>query len=519
MTAVQPSKYFDIERYSHHFVVKNMSPSGWSLVQRFVRPYIEYGWKQEGRRRFRAPLKTYGAYVKRKHQVRLHVGQYKAFKDFLADVGIPEVSYSETTFGFVEAEPLNCEITQAKTPRDYQLKINEYVMSPEPSPRKFVGIDPGMGKTFSACWAAAQYNKRIVAFLKPKYLKKWPGDLLENLGMSKDDVVVVQGSAALMNVISRAREGTLTEKAILVSNRTFQIYIDHYEEHGDGILDMGYDCLPEEFCQVIKAGFRIGDEVHEDFHCIFKIDLYCHIEHSISLSATLEDDDEFTERMYKLAYPPAERCKIVVRNKYVQSYAMRYHIVQGEQLRTTEFGSTNYSHMAFEKNFFGSRHGWLLKHYLDMLDFRFQERWLTRYEDGQKCLIFAASIQMCTAIQKYLKAKYPDLDVRRYVQDDPYENLMKAQVCVSTIGSAGTGHDVKGLITVIMTNAISARAANIQTFGRLRKIPDVEVEFEYFTCKDIPKHMEYHLKKELWIAERAKSSTIIELPYTVGEKK
>lgn len=517
MSITQPLKYFEIEIYSHHVVLKNLSPSGFQIVSKFVRNYIEYGMIKTGRFFRRGAVKVYAARIERKNQVRLHIGQYKAFKAYLLDIAIPESSYTETVYGFVDAVPLNCEITKEKTPRDYQVEINKYLQDPQPSPRKFVGIDPGKGKTYLACWAASLYNKRIVGFLKPKYLKKWPGDLIENLGMSEKDIVMVQGSEALMDVITRAKEGTLTEKAILVSNRTFQNYISLYEQEGDAILDMGYDCRPEEFCQIIKAGCRIIDEVHEDFHCMFKIDLYTHVEHSISLSATLEDDDPFTERMYKVAYPPEERCKIIVRNKYVYSFALRYHIKNGENLRTTEYGSNNYSHMMFEKNFFKGQYQWLLKYYLELINERFEERFLTRYEDGQKCLIYAASIQMCTEIVNYLKGKHRGLNVQRYVEKDPYSNLMNSTVCVSTLGSAGTGHDIKGLIAVILTNAVNARAANIQGFGRLREIHGVDVEFEYFTCKDIAKHMEYHYRKEQLLAERAKTCTTIDLPYIVGE--
>lgn len=517
MNAVEPSKYFELEKYSHHFVLRNLSPSGQSLANRFARNYIQYGMIQEGRHKRWGAIKTFAANVRKKSEVRFHIGQYQAFKNFLADVGVPDVSYTEQEYGFVDAAPLNCQITQEKVPFDYQVTINEYLMSPLPSKRKFVGIPPGKGKTFLASWAAAQRNQRIVAFLKPKYLKKWPGDLKELLGMEDKDIVTVEGSAQLMSVISDARNDTLTAKAILVSNRTFQNYFNDYEAKGDEILDTGYDCLPQEFCQLIRAGVRLIDEVHEEFHCNFKIDLYTHVEHSISLSATLEADDPFITKMMEIAYPVEERCKLVIKDKYVHSYALRYRFVDGDKLRTTEFGATNYSHMAFEKNFFGKQFGWLLKHYLELIDARFQERWLTRYEAGQKCLIYAASIQMCTEITNYLKRKYPDLDIRRYVENDPYENLMKAQVCVSTIGSAGTGHDIKGLITVILTNAINAKAANIQGFGRLRKIPDVDVEFEYFTCMDIDKHVEYFHKKEMLLAERAKTCTTVDLPYVVGE--
>lgn len=517
MSAVQPSKYFHIDKFSHHFVVKNMSPSGVQITERFVRQYIQFGMVKVGRFYKRGALRVFAAKIASKGEIRLHIGQYKAFRAYLADIAVPDHGFTEAEYGFVDAAPLDCEITKEKTPRDYQVTINEYNMSPMPSRRKFVGIPPGKGKTFVACWFASQLNKRIVGFLKPKYLKKWPGDLEELLGMSKDDVEMVAGSVALMDVIDRALNGTLTAKAILVSNRTFQNWMSLYEEKGDAILQMGYGCTPEQFCQVIQAGLRIIDEVHEDFHCNFKIDLYTHIEWSISLSATLIADDQFLRKMQEIAYPVDERCQVKIESKYVLSYAMRFHMVDAEKFQTTERGSINYSHIAFERNFFEKRFSWLLPHYLEFINDRFMERFLTRYEPGQKCLIYAASIQMCTAIMEYLKKKHPDLDVRRYVEEDPYDNLMNATVCCSTIQSAGTGHDIKGLIVVILTNSINASASNIQGHGRLREIPGVDVEFEYLTCLQVDKQMEYHVKKELLLAEKSKQCTLLTYPYTVGE--
>jgi hypothetical protein len=279
---------------------------------------------------------------------------------------------------------------------------------------------------------------------------------------------------------------------------------------------MGYDCTPPEFCQVIRAGTRIIDEVHEEFFSMFKIDLYTHIPRSISLSATLEDDDPFTESMYKIAYPMDERCKIVVRAKYIRSFAVRYFMDCADEFATSERGSTMYSHIAFEKNFYTKRYGHLLPHYLNFINERFEERFLTRYEEGQKCLIYAASIQMCTSITEFLKTKHPDLDVRRYVEKDSYDNLMDATVCVSTLGSAGTGHDIKGLITVLMTTSLRARKKNIQGPGRLREKEGVEMEFEYFTCMQVPKQVEYHISKELLLPERMKECILVDYPHRIG---
>lgn len=517
MTLATPLKYFDVRIFSHHFVINNISPAGKLIVDEFARNYVQFGLVKVGRAFKRMPIKVFAAKTVCKNETRFHIGQYKAWKNYLLNKGIPASCYTEVTMGYYETYPLNCEFTKDKTPRDYQVEINTYNMSPLPSKRKFVGIQPGAGKTLVASLFASQLGSRIVAFLKPEYLEKWPGDLEELLGInSKKETIVIQGSAALMAVISAAKDKTLTAKAILVSNRTFQNFIQAYEKHGDQILEMGYDCLPHEFCQVIQAGLRIIDEVHKDFHCNFKIDLYTHIEWSISLTATLISDDEFISQMHEIAYPEEERCKVKVDKKYVRTNAMLYKIKDPDKLRTSEFGSNSYSHIAFEKNFF--KNAPLLEAYLEFIADRFEMQYLTRMERGQRCLIYAASIQMCTLISDYLRERYPDLNVKRFVENDPYENLMTADVCVSTIGSAGTGHDIKNLITVLLTVAIASTASNIQGFGRLRDIPGVETVFEYMSCIDIAKHMEYHHRKEIILKAVAKYTAIEELSYTLGSK-
>lgn len=790
MVTLAPSKYFEIEKFSHHFVVKNMSPSGQKIVEAFARNYIQYGMIKVGRVFKRGPLKVFASRTACKNESRFHIGQYESWKNHLLERGVPSVSYTEMTYGFTPAAPLGAVLADGWIPKDYQGPIIDYLESPLPESRKLVEIQTGMGKaqsvrakvkipggwttngelsvgdnvvmqdgstsfvtgifpqgfkdifrvtyedgrqadfcaehlwlvyikqeatgetepkivdtkevirllvtkkaavfidlidseigldietsqdpylfgkdgdieeglgeylcgshaqrlgllqgilendseidsegaisitvkelglaqqiqylarslgcvaflniadvsampsditgttfrelgytveiwhkspsalfcttrpdldklslaqlklevlsivphgveeaqcisvdhpdrlyitndfvvthnTFCAAAAIANIGHRIVAFLKPKYLEKWVDDLNKLLGISSEDIAVIQGAASLMDVISQAREGTLTAKAILISNRTFQSFMNNYEDKGDAVIDMGYGCIPSELIQVLQCGIKLVDEVHEDFHLNFKIDLYTHVERSISLSATLVSEDDVVSKMHKVAYPQSMRYSGLAYQRYVSSYAMRYRIKGGEFLRSTEQGSNNYSHIAFEKNFF--KNATLLKAYLELIAYRFEAQWLTRYEKGQRCLIYAASIQMCTLITDYLKKRYSDLDIRRYVEDDPYANLMQADVCVSTIGSAGTGHDIAQLITVLMTVSIASKASNIQGFGRLRNLIGWEMIFEYFTCMDIAKQVEYHERKEILLASMAKTSVIENLHYVLGK--
>lgn len=369
--------------------------------------------------------------------------------------------------------------------------------------------------SFSAASAIALLGKRFVIIIKPMYMDKWKSDLKDILGLSGDDVVMVQGSASLMGLITNARTGTLKAKAIIISNRTLQYWYKAYEESGD-CSNQGYDCNPSEFFSVLGVGVRLIDEVHQDFHLNFKVDLYTNVPHSISLSATLKSDDPFLNRMYELTYPKNIRYTGLAYNKYVHAYSWIYQVKDAEyKLRTTEWGSTLYSHNAFEKSIFKNRE--LLRDYLNMIVNAAKIFFIDKYKKGERLLIYCSSIQTCTAVVERLTQEFENsMIVKRYVENDPYENLMQADISVSTLLSAGTGVDIPGLKTVILTTSISSSQSNIQGFGRLRKIEDKRLQFVYFVCSDIPKHIEYHEKKKDMLKHMALSYGSISYDTVLG---
>ena len=360
--------------------------------------------------------------------------------------------------------------------------------------------------TFCALKAAARLGKRIAVIIKPGFIEKWAGsdpgakvkvvgDFEKICGIPREEIAVVQGSLSLMKLMARAEAGEEIEKVIVFSNRTLQNFFSLYEERGKEILDMGYAFKPRELFPKLKVGLRLIDEVHMDFHLNFKIDLYTNVAHSISLSATLKNDDAFLNRMYELAYPKNERYAGLAYDKYAVSYSWTYRTKRPDQLRTMEYGSTTYSHNVFEKSLM--RQPGVLQMFFEMIVKIINRFYLgDDYRKGDRVLIYFASIDMCTRFTEYLKQVFKDKDVRRYVEDDPYENLMDPDICVSTLLSAGTGHDIAQLTTVILTTSIMSYQSNVQGFGRLRKIPGRTVRFVYLTCEDVPKQVEYHLKKK-----------------------
>ena len=218
--------------------------------------------------------------------------------------------------------------------------------------------------------------------------------------------------------------------------------------------------------------------------------------------------------MQYIAYPQEMRYKGMEFDRYVDTTALLYELADTHGIRYTAIGSKNYSHIEYEKNFYRNRK--LMIDYLTMIGDQVQKYYIEHRKPGDRCLVYGASIQFCTTLSEYLKKRFSNIDVRRYVEDDPYENLMEAEISVSTVLSAGTGHDIAGLITVILTVAISSSASNIQGFGRLRNLGDKPTRFIYFTCKDISKQVEYFEKKERLLCLLAKSTDTATIHTPIG---
>jgi superfamily II DNA or RNA helicase len=263
---------------------------------------------------------------------------------------------------------------------------------------------------------------------------------------------------------------------------------------------MFYQCKPDDLYELLGAGVRLIDEVHEDFHFNFKQDLYTHIETTWSLTATLKSDNMTTDKMYHVVFNSQAKMPEIEYNRYAHVTALMYGLNDQKAIRTTQRGSFMYSHTAFEESIMKSPK--LLERYLFMIRSIVYEIYITKMKPGQKLLVFAATVAMCEKIQKDLSAAY-EVSVSKYTAEDDYSVLQKSDISVSTLGSAGTGVDVPDLCYVLMTNSIKSIQSNLQAFGRLRDIrsewPDTELQFYYLVCRDIPKHLEYdHRKREIF---------------------
>ena len=161
------------------------------------------------------------------------------------------------------------------------------------------------------------------------------------------------------------------------------------------------------------------------------------------------------------------------------------------------------------------RHPNTLKQYLNMVKFIVDAEYIKDKTINGKLAIFFSTVNMCLVAVDFFKQQYPDLDVRKYTAEDPYENVIDPDIRITTILSTGTAVDIPNLVMVLNTINIFSGQANIQTLGRLRKIDNKELKYIYIYCQQIAKHNQYHRHRRITISPYALSITELNYPHVI----
>jgi hypothetical protein len=333
------------------------------------------------------------------------------------------------------------------------------------------------------------------------HLDTWKREA-SNVYKDVSKIKIVRGAAQLKKYIADGLAGKLDVDIFLFSVNTLRDYLSEYEELGYST----YGCDPMDLYKVLGVDYRITDEVHENLHFNFRHDIETNTCDCIYLSATIESDIPFINKLYQTIYPLSRRYQGLEWDAYTDVIAVGFNL---KDPRKAKYKGSNgmYSHIVFEDYIQADRER--LYHYLSLVREIADKGFMNGYQPGMKLLIFFASIKMCEIAAEFFGELYPHLLVSAYNGDHEDEVLHNHDIVCSTLGSSGTGKDIKGLRTVILTVALKARERNIQVIGRLRKLdkqfPGVDPTFYYLVCKDILPHMNYHFTKKKLLIGRVKS--------------
>ncbi len=435
---------------------------------------------------FASKLKDYGVYI-------LHTNQFIHLYHHLEKLGFPfkpDEKIDERNYNVI---PTDFKVRDHWELRDYQKPVVEFILD-NPTKTKLIPLKMGRGKTLSSLYCIGQIRQRLGIVILPTFIEKWVSDIAQIHEAVTDDVMVIQGSKALRALIEMAKSGNIEHDYFIFSNRTMQEYINQYEENPELCTEM-YGCAPIDLYPLLGIGVLLVDESHMQFHSIFKIFLHTNVKFLLGLTATLLSDDHIVRRMHGIVYP--EKCiyKGDSPKNYTDVYAVAYNIPEHfiRLIRTKNYGSNSYSHIAFEQSII--KRNDLLQKYIKLIKTNIDDYYIEDYKEQDKCLIFVSTINLATRLADSLRSLYPEFKVNRYCEDDPYEDLLAGDIIVSTTLSSGTAVDIPRLRVVIQTVSVSSPVVNLQSMGRLRELPDRDVKFCYLYATNIDKQKDYHLKR------------------------
>lgn len=357
--------------------------------------------------------------------------------------------------------------------------------------------------TFCALKSVELIGYRALIVVPAMYADKWYADVLETFDTDKSNVLYLKGAKSLSAAFKLAAKDELPHEFLITTSTTIQIYLRNYEMEKQ--ISLERDPHPEKLYEELGVGVRIVDELHKNIHLNIKMDLYTNVYKTIGLSATLLASNPFINKMTDMAYPNRDRYQGLAYKRYIDVFALEYRFAQGEKVRC-KGGKGEYSHVVLEQ--WLMRNPKLLDNYTNMILDYVEQEFVSIRKPEHTSIVFAATIDYCTHLTACAKARWPDMDIARYIGEDDYTRLMDAELVFSTVLSAGTAVDKYGLTDVFMSTSIDSIQSNEQAMGRLRELkqwPDITPRFHYFFAGNIEKQVMYHERKKKLFEHKAKN--------------
>lgn len=422
---------------------------------------------------------------------------FDAFCQMLRDNSIV---YTTEDLPLQRGEDVEIRLKPHVKPRDQrQADAIEYLVS-STDPHRGLSAQPGFGKTVCTGICFSRLSKRTIVCVAG-LVDQWKRSIFEFTELTEDDVYIIQGAVSLDKLLQQI-DKTIFPKIILASLGTLRAYATGDDAYED------YPPFTELFDR-LRVGIKVIDEAHLNFYLTLMIDLQTNAAINIALTATFDRGDPQVKRIFDSYYPHLMRFGEDIIDRYVDVYSYSYSLGGGISSRAY-LTPNGYNHSKLEEYLIRRTPRFLKriyeKVYLPIIFGYYVNR---RRFPGEKLLILFSTKVMCEWMQAKLTEDLPtqenfNICVYTYKTDDSV--LTDADIIISTLGSAGTGRDLKNLITVLMTIATGSDTTNRQTLGRLRKLSgDVTPVYVYTWNSDIPQHNVYQSGRRTTYMSRGKS--------------
>jgi superfamily II DNA or RNA helicase len=382
--------------------------------------------------------------------------------------------------------------------RDYQEIIKEDALR-EGMISVRIDLQTGKGKTLTSLAILKALGVKCIVMVPPKYFGIWDEALMNTYKDIGLRFCRISGSAEIMRVIDRGIENDLDEIDVyLVSTTSYRNYIEKYEKHGEkGLSDMGYNCPPQRFHEVLQVGCVIHDEIQEDPGLLFRIDMYSNVAKQIYLSATPFTGNAYVTKMIDVMLPEHTKVRLPNYDVYINVMGVLYNDIKVKPKDYLAPFKNTYNHARYETEMM--KNPKRLADYLAIVTRIVEGVFIKDRLPGQKCLLLFATVAFIELVMKHLKEQFPDVVSGAHYAGSDYNKLLTNELTGSTIKSSGTGVDIPNLREGVLFHNTGSKKDSIQIAGRLRKLrdfPDVTPRLTCALCQQVAHHLRYWAQKE-----------------------
>lgn len=385
-------------------------------------------------------------------------------------------------------------------PKDYQKDSFDFILDKFKRPgtnRVLLNLATGKGKSYISSEIASMLKTNLTVMILPRYIEQWINDIMKYLEVSRDEIFVAQERKELIKLMLLKDEDR--PKVIIISLSTLNASLRENTEP-----------LPIPISELMKhldSEYLIVDEVHQSFVQVSNCTTILNPKNTLCLSATYGSESRNMQTHFDEFVPKGFRYNPLPPEKYRDIINYSYNIKNVEKIKFVNYFTKAYSHATFEANLV--RNPGISHRYIRVIITAIIKYHISKPKESRgKLLIFASTIGFIEVMVEYLKIILGDeFDIRKYTSADSKSEILESDICVTTLGSAGTAIDIPGLGTIINTVSLSSTIANKQCFGRLRFNPDLDLRMVNIYTPSIRQQMVYVKKRLYELVDDIKTNT------------
>lgn len=400
--------------------------------------------------------------------------------------------------------PRKISVHMSLPPRDQIQKDAITFLNNNSNTQRFLTLDVGIGKTYCATAHISQMNQAAM-IISSNLSAQWYKDILsytDNLVGGKDIVMAI-GTSYLKECASY--KDSKKASIYITTTQTLNSYMETY----------GRDSL-QTLMKELGIGIKVFDEAHKTFKSFTNIDLNAQVNETLYLTATPGRSSNNENLIYKRIYalvPRYGQFTETLSNHYYITHVMydtnanKFNLSNFRTIRG--FHSISYNKYLFEN--FGDKIVKMIEKFAFPIVSRDRKMKVQVITDRLIDIAFLKDM-----IEKDINncEELKGIEVGTYCQliknKDLREKELKKNIILGTIGTLGTGRDIKNLQCTLCLTNFSSPILTRQVLGRLRPIVNEKVFFYDFCDLSVPDML--HQKRLRDNVFRYKNATGEEIP-------